>query len=258
MSRLLDRLTFAALCLLSGMLVVSLIAKNWHRLDFVPVVRAQNSPGVKTIVVNKARQLDPIEVTQILESGKEIMPGDPSPADSQSLNPKDLPALSSREFRTAYKFPAGDDWLRGLEVVLRNRTSKNIVQVVLNVAFPETAAKGPMAWPRVRFGQLPANVAFYGSGDPIPPGPEPILRFPPGRTMGFNVTSYDSKLRAAVERSQPFSTVSMCYIHFIVTFEDGMHRSEGGFATPDPARLGESIPAGAAYFPGQLLESSAD
>jgi hypothetical protein len=256
MSKLLDRLTLITLCLLGGVLDTVFIAKGWNRANLVPIVRAQSNPapGTKTVIVNKTRQLDPIEVTQVLEGGNEIVPGDPTPADSDSLNPAGLPVISSHEFRAAYKFPAGDNWLGDLEVVLRNRTSKNIVRVVLNVTFPETAAKGPMAWPRVRFGQLPANVAFYGSGDPIPPGPEPTLLFPPGQIMGFNVTNYDSQLRATVERSQPFSTITLCYIHFGVDFDDGMHWSEaGGYAEPDPQHIGKFLPPDRTYFPGPLM-----
>lgn len=256
MSKLLDRMTLITLCLLGGVLATVLIAKGWNRANLVPVVRAQSNPapGIKTVVVNKTRRLDPLEATQVLEGGNQITPGDPSPADLDSLNPAGLPVVSTREFRVAYKFQAGDDWLKNLEVVLRNRTSKNIARVVLNVTFPETATKGPMAWPRVRFGQLPANVAFYGSGDPIPPGPEPTLLFPPGQIMGFNVTRYDPQLRATVERSQPFSTVTLCYIHYEVVFDDGMHWSEAGsYAAPDPEHPGWLLPPDRAYFPGPLM-----
>jgi hypothetical protein len=143
-----------------------------------------------------------------------------------------------------------------LEVALRNRTSKNIVRVVLNVAFPETRAEGPISQPAIRFGRLPANVAFYGSGQPIPPGPEPPLLFGPGKTMGFNLTAHDSQLRAAVERRQPFSTITLCYIHFEVVFDDGMIWTEaGGYAEPDPEHLGRFLPPDRTYFPGPLMRS---
>jgi hypothetical protein len=256
MSKPLDRLTLITLCLLGGVLAAVFIPKGWNRVNLVPVVRAQASaaPGIKTVIINKTRQLDPIEVTQVLEGGSEIVPGDPSAADSAWLNPAGLSVVSTREFRAAYKFPGGDNWLRDLEVVLRNRTSKNIVQVVMDVTFPETAANGPMAWPRVRFGQLPANVAFFGSGEPIPPGPEPTLLISPGTIEGFNVTSYDSQLRATAERSQPFSTVTLCYVHFEAVFDDGMMWTEpGGYAAPDPQHVGSFLPPDPAYFPGPLM-----
>ncbi|MFZ0963627.1 MAG: hypothetical protein WAO35_22415 [Terriglobia bacterium] len=256
MSKLLDRLILITLCLLGSVLATAFIAEGWHRVNLVPVVRAQSNPapGIKTVVVNKTRQLDPIEVTQVLEGGNEIVPGDPSPADSDWMNSPALPVISTHEFRAAYKFPAGEDWLKDLEVVLRNRTSKNIVQVVLNVTFPETRAEGPIAWPAIRFGQLPANVAFFGSGDPIPPGPEPSLLFPPGTIEGFNLTRPDSQLRATVERSQPFSTVTLCYIHFAVVFDDGMNWTEaGGYAAPDPANPGRFLLPDRSYFPGPLM-----
>ncbi|MFZ0963654.1 MAG: hypothetical protein WAO35_22550 [Terriglobia bacterium] len=256
MSKLLDRLILVTLCLLGGVLAIVFIPKGWNRVHLVPVVRAQSNPepGIKTVVVNKTRQLDPIEVTQILEGGKEVLSSDPSQADSDWMNPKDLPVLTSREFRDAYKFSAGEDWLKDLEVVLRNRTSKNIVRVALEFRFPETTANGPTAGTRIRFGQLPSNVAFLASGDPIPPGPEPTLEFSPGKAMGFNFVSHDYQLRAAVEHGQPFSTVALCYIHFAVVFDDGINWTEaGGYAAPDPQRPGWFLPPDEAYFPGPLM-----
>ena len=76
--------------------------------------------------------------------------------------------------------------------------------------------------------------------------------------MSFSFMDRASRLREAVERRQPFLTVSMCYIHFKVNFDDGMHWSEGGYAAPDPDHLGKFIPTDKTYFPGPLVGPCAD
>jgi len=261
MSKLLDRLTLVALCVLGAVLASLLIVEGWHRVRVVPIVRAQGDPtgGNKTVLVNKTRRLDPIEVVKVLEGGKEVAPGDPSQDDLNWLMPKDLPLRPARQFRTAYKFPAGESWLRDLSLVLLNRTSKNIVHVSMHVTFPETTATGPMLWPTVRFGQLPDNVAFFVSGEAMPPRPEEPIFLEPGEERTFPLVEQGPHLRKAIEGRQPFSTVSMCYIHFEATFDDGMHWGEvGGYSDPDPDHPGRFTPTDMTYFPGPLVGPPAE
>lgn len=261
MSKLYDRLTLAALCLLGVVLATVFFARGWHRLNALPVVQAQSNftPGIKTVIVNKTRRLDPIEVVTVMEAGEEIEPSAPSQYNLQWLVRNDRPVRTTKEFRTAYDFPANDDvWLKNLSVALRNRTSKNIVFVSIGVAFPETKATGPLVWPYVRFGQLPANVAFFGSGDAIPARGEKLLSLAPGEEMTFSFQDHAAHLKTVLENRQSLSSISMCYLHFLVTFDDGTHWSEGGYAAPDPVHPGKSIPLEVSYFPGPLIGSSAD
>lgn len=261
MPKLLDRLTLTAFCLLGGALAAVLITRALDRVDVVPVVRAQSSPapGMKTVIVNGTRRLDPLKVVRIMEAGAEVAPSVPSQYHRQWLVRNDLTVKTTKEFRVAYNLPANDDtWLEKLSLVLRNRTSKSIVFVSVGVSFPETKASGPMLWPFVRFGQLPSNTAFYGTGAPIPPRVEKPFLLAPGDETSFPFIDHAEHLKEVVERRQALSSVSMCYLHFLVSFEDGTHWSEGGYAAPDPFRPGRFIPFETTYFPGPLVGPSAD
>ena len=76
--------------------------------------------------------------------------------------------------------------------------------------------------------------------------------------MSFRFLEHAPRLREIIESRQPFSTVSMCYIHFKINFEDGMHWSEGGYEDPDPANPGRFLPTDRTYFPGPLVGPAAD
>lgn len=253
MSRLLDRLTLVAVYVLGGVLVSLLVLKGWHGVDVVPIVQAQSdsTAGIRTVLVNKTRRLDPIEVTQVLEGASELSASEPSDDDMNWLDPQAGPG---HRIFSAYKFQGGDSWLKDLTLVLRNRTSKNIARVEFDVTFPETAATGPMVWPTVRFGRLPANVTFYGTGEPMPPALEQPILFVPGQVIGFNFAKNASQLQVAVESRQPFASISLCYVHVRVNFDDGMVWTEaGGYAEPDPQHSGLFLPPARAYFPGPLM-----
>jgi len=255
MSKVVDRLTIVALFVLGSVLTASFFAMGWRHMNVVPVVRAQGTPtsAIKTVAVNKTGELDPIEVRQVLEGASQLTASDPSEEDLKWLEPGVVPGGPRREFRSAYKFQAGESWLRDLTLVLMNRTSKNIVRVELDLAFPETGAAGPIAASTVRFGRPPANIAFYATGDPMPPPTEEPILLAPGQAMAFDLVRKEPQLRAAVARIQPFATISLCYIHVGASFDDGMVWTEaGGYARPDPQRLGWFLPPDRAYFPGPL------
>jgi hypothetical protein len=259
MKKLVDRITLIAVCLLSITLVSALVVKNWHKMRLMTVVHAQGSSAAttKTLVVNKTQRLGAIEVLQVLEGTADIAPGDPSDEDMRWLEPNGV-SFDAPQIRSAYSFQDGDSWLKDFTLVLRNRTSKDIVRVELSVTFPETVASGAMAWPRVTFGRWPANVAFYATGEPMPVSADSIV-LAPGQSMGFNVANHESGVRAVVERSQAFSTVSICYVHFGVSFDDGMIWTEaGGYANPDPQSPGKYLPPDRSYFPGPLMGSAGE
>ncbi len=259
MRKLLDRVTLTVLCLLSIVLVSTFVVKNWHELNPEIVVHAQSSSStpIQTIVFDKTQSLDAIEVLQVLEGVALITPGDPSDQDMRWLEPQGVRA-GAPQIRSAYKFQASDSWLKGLTLVLRNRTSKNIVRADFIVTFPETAATVAMVAPRVRFGRFPASVAFFANGQPIPVSGDTLL-LAPGQAMGFNLGNYDSQLRGAIESRQPFSTVSITYLHFDVSFDDGtIWAAGGGYAAPDPQFPGKYLPMDRTYFPGPLMGSPAE
>jgi hypothetical protein len=185
-----------------------------------------------------------------LERGKELVPGEPSEEDLKWVHMGINLPIRGRQFRDAYKFQAGDDWLRNLSLVLGNRTSKNIVLVSPSLHFPETKPNGPEVTCDLVFGRIPENVAYTSSGEKIPQGSNTPIMLAPGQRMMFSLAEDSSNIRDTVERFQPFSTVSLCYIHFSVYFEDGMRWSEGTYVAPDPAHAGKFIGMGLFYFPG--------
>ena len=64
----------------------------------------------------------------------------------------------------------------------------------------------------------------------------------------------ESHLRAAVGTRQPFASISLCYVHFRVSFDDGMVWTEAGdYANPDPQHPGRYLPPDRGYFPGPLM-----
>jgi hypothetical protein len=219
------------------------------------VVHAQS--GLKTVSISRLRPADPLEVSEVLENGQPVgrtlLSEDDLKWTDKGL-PVALPVLiqryEARPSRWAYKFRAGDDWLKDLSLVARNRTSKTIVNVGMLVRFPETKADGPAILEDIEFGRIPANAAFTGSGQRLGQDSNKSIFLGLGQTMAFSLAAHDGELRRSVEFYRPFSTVSLCVIEFRVYFEDGMQWF-GGYSMPDPTHPGRFVPMGFRYFPGQ-------
>lgn len=262
MTRWIDRLTVMTGSVLGTVLICSLAVQHLHQARLIPIAHAQGNEAAnsKTVIINHVKRLDPVQVVEVIEGGKVIPSAEPSPDDLEWFIRKDLPPPRGRQFRVAYKFQADDDWFRDLSLVLRNRTSKTIVYVALLVSFPETKAATGMQGAVssvVAFGQLPSSAAYTGSGEPIPQGSRRPILLAPGQQMTFSLADDDRNLRPAIEAWQSFSSVSLCVIHFIVYFDDGMQWNEGGYFAPDPDHPGRHIPLEISHFPGPLMGPAA-
>ena len=208
------------------------MVQNWSHAH-LPLIHAQLTDATKTVVVGHVRRLDPVAIVHVVEAGNDIPGGELSDEDAKWFPGTD-PPFRGREFYVPHKFQADDNWLKNLSLVLRNRTSKNIVRVRLLIEFPEAKVTVNGIPPRhgleshADFGQLPANAAYFLSGKPMPPSSQKPILFAPGQEMTFPLAEVESKFRDDVELwAQSFSTISLCYIRFNVDFEDGVHWGKG-------------------------------
>ena len=104
-----------------------------YPLVLLNVVRAQS--GLKIVSISCLRPVDPLASSEVLENGRLVGRTSLSEDDLKWIDkglPVALPVLiqryEARPSRWAYRFRAGDDWLKDLSVVVRNRTSKTIVR----------------------------------------------------------------------------------------------------------------------------------
>ena len=154
--------------------------------------------------------------------------------------------------RDAYKFQTGDDWLKNLSLVLKNRTSKNIVYVKVIISFPETRTVGVLAQDYIDFGQIPDGAASLFFGGKVLPGSNKPIFIAPGHKMRVFGAAADSGSREGIERYRPFSSISLSYIRFEVYFENGMRWFQENYTVPDPTQVGKFILMDRSYFPGPV------
>jgi hypothetical protein len=202
----------------------------------------------------RLRDPDAVRATQVFQGDHEVMPADPSPDDEKWIpRHAGMPVRAGRQAREAYKFGGGDTWLRDLSFVLLNRTSKVIAYVQLDMIFPQASAVegGAGVLVSARFGDIPRNVAFTGSGEPLRPGfsDQALTPLCPGCKVRLSLRDFDPRLREAIGRFQAFEVVSVCRLHFIVYFDDGMQWNDSGYFRPVEGQPGKFEPMPFDYFP---------
>jgi hypothetical protein len=181
--------------------------------------------------------------------------GDASEDDLKWLMRDDMPRKPAWPWRMAFKFQAGDDWLKNLSIVAANRTWKKIVFMRVFVSFPELKQSNGVeggVGTEITLGRLPAIAAYDRNGNPFHLGDEPSLELHSGYKISISFARDEPMLRGIVEKWQPFSTVSQCYVILKqVWFADGMHWDEGSYYyRPDPDHLGRYLRMESSYFPG--------
>lgn len=140
-------------------------------------------------------------------------------------------------------FQAGDDWLKGLAFTVRNRTNKKIVQLFMNVSFPETDQPGfRFDVNQNIFLGTPEAAAFSPEGKKVDEAATRALDFGPGQEMTLSFANYADDVRRRIEGRQPFSTVSRCFINVhTARLEDGTTWVLSHFDVPDPSHPGSTI-----------------
>jgi hypothetical protein len=263
MSELAERLRLGVIWLLGAAIACSMAVKLWPYVHVVPTVQAQGN--TKTLITDRLYRTDPIEVVKVLGAGKEAKVGTPTEPDLQFF-PLYISMESPRSSaaggtRSAYWLQSDDNWLKTLLLVLRNRTAKRINLVGISVSFPE-AGGGPHP-PSMRgggdffFGQLPANVAYSPSGQPLRPSSREPISFDPGQEMTFALADRgdDLALTGLIEHAQPLSATSQCLVGFFVVLDDGVKWHHRRYFEPDPQHPGQFVELGGGYFPGPMPRS---
>lgn len=244
MQKRLEQLGLVACCLLGTVITCVLVVQNWGKVNVFPRVQAQGN--TKTVIVDPPHRNDPIAIVKILVGGKQTVGGVPTPDDLKWWPGGGY--LPGMKLRVAYRSPAGDDWLKTLSFVLRNRTKRKIAALDIIVTIPEELNKTVSEF---SFGQLPAVAAYMEGGIPIPATREPIS-FNPGQEMTFAVA--DDRIGLTRLMNNPLSPTSQVYVVFRVFLENGLSWMEGGWEKPDPEHPGQWLTTVGPYFPPNGLD----
>jgi hypothetical protein len=255
MSKLTGRLVLTAICLLGATVACLLLFKIWPNMDIVPSVRAQGneSPNTKTIIANRPRQRDAIVVVKILGGGKEAVVGEFSEEDLSTL--QNRPGNGRQDWRVAYRFQSDDNWLKTLSFVLRNRTSRKIVCVGIDITFPQGQGLAQFGPKLILFGWFPPIAPGPPPGEPNRPlGAKDPIDFESGQEMTFSPTDQTAHPRNRLGYLQPIPNITMCSIDFTAFFENGVawNSLTWSYSKADPDD-GRSLPMTKADFPGPFV-----
>lgn len=132
------------------------------------------------------------------------------------------------------RFTAGEDWLRGLTVKLKNVGGKEITYIHCDLDFPETASTGTMM----------AYQIFNGHRPRIDNQSGPALSLAPGSEFDMVI---DEKQYADVVRflntRQPIASINRVTLRIsLIIFADGTAYNGGTFLRQDPSNPRRFIP----------------
>jgi hypothetical protein len=137
--------------------------------------------------------------------------------------------VKEKAIRFEEKFTEDGQWLRDATFKIRNKYSKPITYVHIDIDFPETEATGIMMQRQLFLGQHPA---------PKRPSPRPPVRILPGESLEVSLASEFDGIKRMIERRNPsINNISQILIRLNeVAFEDGTLYSGGNIyrLNPDP------------------------
>lgn len=131
------------------------------------------------------------------------------------------------------QFQGGDDWLKGLEVVLENKFSKTITHIVVSIAVDDTTGRlAPDGISRVA--KIVSHVAIIGSPTYIK-DTEPTFHLLPGErhTVQFNEKSYEQLVNHLTELRMSMPDQAEIRIHTVM-FDDDTKWSFGHMLRRNP------------------------
>jgi len=178
--------------------------------------------SLKTVYISRTLPNAPVTIIRVLYQGKQVEPGMP--------------------------FEAGDNWLRGVSVVLKNVSPSDVVLINIFGDVPETGA-GTTGSPRVPVangvGRKP-EVAMYSplTGQRKSEDASEPINLEPGKELTIPLLSkeYYEDFDSLVTAKQPLSSITKCEISVAtVYFSDGTKWAHG-YWEPDASTPGRYKP----------------
>jgi hypothetical protein len=140
--------------------------------------------------------------------------------------------VSGKSIKVADKFEADESWLSHLSLKLKNKSSKTVVGIQMDLFFPETKATGNMMAFPLKFGQEP----LAGSGSP------PRLTSGDTTEIALSQNEY-AKLKNFIERRHSIGSINKVTVQVnTIYFEDGTIWSYGSWVRRDSANPLRLIP----------------
>ena len=222
MLKALLRQSLAACCLLGVAVACMLTVESWNKVSLVPIVRAQDASvgELKYVDIEPNWPPEAARVVKVTVGKRVVTPG----FFNRKLPPSGVP------------FQAGDEWLKELTFTIKNRSSKTLVTLYMDVAFPETIEQfGYEVGQPIKFGRRPELDGWPRDEDSNQP-----LDFRPGQEIVISFAPYADQIRKQIEERQPFSTITRCFINVHTGyFADGMVWILSHYDVPDPGHPGK-------------------
>lgn len=182
-------------------------------------------------------------LTRKQQSAEKIVTRDPIHGTHPPLKITDLTS-DSHPIVFKKPFAGSDDWLKTLSFKLNNTSSKAIVSIVIQFAFPETRTTGNlMVYPK-RLGQRPQQWSYTRQGQQLPADTShPAMVIKPDETVNISLEVEFDKVKSFIEQRQAISSLNSCSIRIAsIYFDDGtMWNFDGSYYKPDPNLPGHPI-----------------
>lgn len=141
--------------------------------------------------------------------------------------------LSGKSIKLGESVTDGDDWLKGLSLVLKNRSDKPIVFAEIAFDFPETKDSGPTMSYRIQLGQD----SLIKNQTRAP------LRVSSGESLQVEVASEYEKLKAFLANRHQISGINKATVRIsFIQFADGTAWGAGEMLRPDPNNPNRYVP----------------
>jgi hypothetical protein len=176
-----------------------------------------NIPGPGEKVINRARSniYDPVSMGKIFFKGLPIKPGEP--------------------------FPAGDDWLKYIEVEIKNTSHKPLIAGQIRIDFRELGS--PLMMWAAGVGRIPEFALYRATGEKVNRvQTQPEILIPPGGLVTISLARDYEDLVAYLGLRTPLNNVSACGIDLdSFYFADDTRWSQGSYVRADHDHPGRHI-----------------
>lgn len=190
----------------------------------------EQSVGTRTVRTGQSSVDDPVRITRILAGSMDITPGGADPVTGVHYTGW-----------TGKPFNAGGDWMKGLVVLVKNVSKKDIIAGSVEVNIPETPDNSTHHWiahQTIDLGQIPELALYTRDGRKVKLPPAAPIRVAPGQEMKFVFASHFNSLQDSLQsKGRSVSDVTACWVlmHYFY-FADGTRWAPfSGYQKPDPS-----------------------